>query len=262
MKLIMSFIVASCSFGFELGWDMLTGMNCPWTSLSIFFPVLNEAGALPGLLDRAIEVLDGYRLDSYEIIVVDDGSTDGTPQLADRYAHLHKQVRVVHHPTNLGYGAALQSGFKAAQYEWVGFTDGDGQFDLANLERFFDPSTRVDVVLGYRRKRHDHFGRKLNAWLWGKLVATLLNLHVRDLDCGFKLIKTQKLRQLGPLEAHGAVISAELLLKLRNEGCRWEEVAVEHYPRRGGAASGARLSVIARAVGELVRLRSKVASAK
>jgi glycosyltransferase involved in cell wall biosynthesis len=165
---------------------------------------------------------------------------------------------VVHHEQNQGYGAALVSGFKAARFEWVGYTDGDGQFDLADIERFFEPSQRADVLLGYRRQRNDHWGRRLNAWLWGQLVRLILGLKVKDLDCGFKLFKAERLRNLGSLEARGAVISAELLMKIKAMGCRWEEVMVEHYPRRGGAPSGARLSVILRAVRELLWLRKVV----
>ncbi len=230
-------------------------MKCPWTSLSVFFPVFNEAEALPGLIEHALEVLGSMGLDNYEVIVVDDGSSDGSGDIADGYARRNPKVRVVHHPRNLGYGAALESGFAAATCEWVAYTDGDGQFDLADLAQFYAPSTRVEVVLGYRRQRNDHLGRRLNAWLWGRLVQLILGLAVRDLDCGFKLFRTQRLRNLGSIEARGAVISAEILMKLKAMGCVWEEVAVEHYPRQGGAPTGARFGVIVRAVRELFWLR-------
>jgi len=234
---------------------MLTHMKTPWTSLSVFFPVFDEAEALPGVITGALSVLGSMGLENYEVIVVDDGSRDGTAGIADDWAAKDAHVRVVHHPRNLGYGAALVSGFTAAKYQWVAYTDGDGQFDLSDIERFMEPSQRVDVVLGYRRSRHDHIGRRFNAWAWGRLVQLILGLNVRDLDCGFKLFRTSRVQGLKPLEARGAVISAELLMKLRREGYGWEEVAVEHYSRRGGAPSGARLSVIARAIKELMKLR-------
>lgn len=237
---------------------MLTLMKCPWTSLSVFFPVFNEAEALPALLERALAVLEKMELDEYEIIVVDDGSSDETGRIADDWARRNTRVSVVHHSRNRGYGAALGSGFAAARYEWVAYTDGDGQFDLGDIERFYEPSTRVDVVLGYRRKRNDHVGRKLNAWAWGELVRMILNLRVRDLDCGFKLFRTVRVHSLDALEARGAVISAELLMKLEAAGCAWEQVEVEHYPRQGGAPSGANAGVIVRAVRELVRLRRRM----
>jgi len=230
-------------------------MKTPWVSLSVFFPVFDEVQALPGVIEHALSVLESLDLESYEVIVVDDGSTDGTAAIADDYARLDKHVKVVHHPHNLGYGAALVSGFEAAKYRWVCYTDADGQFDLGDIDRFIDPSGRVDAVLGYRRRRHDHLGRRLNAWAWGRAVRVILGLDVRDLDCGFKLFRTERVRGLRPLQARGAVISAELLMKLRASGCKWEEVAVEHYARRGGAPSGARPSVIARAIKELINLR-------
>ena len=238
---------------------MLRPMNLPWKSLSVFFPVWNEGEALPGVIERALRAMEGLGLADYEVIIVNDGSTDNTAAITQRWAARNKHVRVVNHAQNLGYGAALSSGFAAARYEWTAYTDGDGQFDLKDISRFIEPATRVDVVLGYRRKRNDHFGRSANAWVWGRLVRIVLGLEVRDLDCGFKVFRTDRVRNLGKLEAQGAVISAELLMRLRAKGCIWEEVAVEHYPRQGGAPSGARLGVILRAMRELFRLRKRLA---
>ncbi len=234
---------------------MLKHMKSPWVSLSVFFPVFNEVTALPGVIERALAVLGTLELQNYEVIIVNDGSTDGTGGVAEEYARRDEHVVVMHHSHNLGYGAALVSGFKAAKYQWVAYTDGDGQFDFEDIERFIEPSGRVDAVLGYRRRRNDHVGRRVNAWAWGRAVRVILGLKVRDLDCGFKLFRTERVRGLQSLEARGAVISAELLMKLRRAGCSWEEVAVEHYPRKSGEPSGARLSVIMRAIVELVKLR-------
>ena len=237
---------------------MLTFMKCPWTSLSVFFPVYNEVEALPQLIDGAVSVLDSMGLEDYELIIVDDGSVDGTAIVADDYARRNSHVRVLHHERNRGYGAALISGFGAAVYQWVAYTDGDGQFDLADIKKFYAASERVDVVLGYRRSRHDHIGRRFNAWLWGRLVRVTLGLEVKDLDCGFKLFRTSRVQKLGLLKTRGAVISAELLLRLKASGCKWEEVEVEHYSRQGGVPTGASLPVILRALRELFWLRLRV----
>lgn len=234
---------------------MLSVMKCHWQTLSLFYPVFNESQALPGLISTAVQFLDTLDLEKYEVIIVDDGSDDGTGKLADKLTEKYSQVKVVHHPVNLGYGAALASGFQAAKFAWVAYNDGDGQFDIADLQKFIEPSKRVDVVLGYRRHRSDHFGRRLNAWIWGRVVELILKLRVRDIDCGFKLIRASVLSQIEPIEAKGAVISPELLLKLQMAGAKWEEVAVEHFPRRSGVASGARPSVILRAFWELIWLR-------
>ena len=239
---------------------MLSAMKSPWSSLSVFFPAFNEEDALPGVVLNAKKVLQKLGIRQYEIIIVDDGSSDASGQIAEDLARNDSQVKVIHHPTNLGYGAALSSGFKAARYEWVVYTDSDGQFDLADIERFADSASRVDVVLGRRHHRNDHKGRQLNAWLWGRIVNLILGLDVRDIDCGFKLFRTVRVRDLGSLESKGAVISAELLVKLQARGCKWEQIEVEHYPRRGGEPSGARLAVILRAIRELLRLRRSVRS--
>jgi glycosyltransferase involved in cell wall biosynthesis len=237
---------------------MLTFMKCPWTSLSIFFPVYNEAEALPQLIERSLEVLGTLGLKEYEVIIVDDGSIDGSAAIADECVKKNSHVRAIHHEHNSGYGAALVTGFGAASFEWVAYTDGDGQFDLGDIRKFFEPSSRVDVVLGYRRVRNDHLGRRFNAWLWGRLVRITLGIKVKDLDCGFKLFRTSRVQNLGMLRTRGAVISAELLVRLKKAGCSWEQVEVEHYPRHGGTPTGASLRVIARAMRELVWLRLRL----
>jgi glycosyltransferase involved in cell wall biosynthesis len=236
---------------------MLIFMKCPWNSLSVFFPVYNEVEALPQLIERSLDVLGSLGLAAFEIIIVDDGSSDGSAKVADTFAKADPRVRVIHHKQNLGYGAALVSGFGAAAYEWVAYTDGDGQFDLGDIRKFFDPSTRVDVVLGYRRSRNDHWGRRFNAWLWGQVVGLTLGITVKDLDCGFKLFRTARVKGLGPLKTRGAVISAELLLRLKASDFGWEQVEVEHYARHGGTPTGASLPVIFRAMRELIWLRKR-----
>lgn len=237
---------------------MLLLMEAPWRSLSVFYPAFNESAILVGLLDHAHEVLDGMGIKHYEIIIIDDGSTDSTPQLLAEYMRLHPRVRVVRHEQNRGYGAALVSGFAAAQYDWVVYTDSDGQFDLADLAKFAEASKRSAAVVGFRRRRSDHAGRRFNAWLWARAVEAILGLKVRDLDCGFKLLRRDVLRQLEPFRSTGAVISAELFVGLRAHGVEWEEVAVEHFERQGGRPTGARLRVILRALRELWSLRRTV----
>jgi glycosyltransferase involved in cell wall biosynthesis len=122
-------------------------MMHPWKSLSVFFPIYNEAEALPGVVSSALVVLNKLTLEEYELIIVDDGSTDGSSNIADQIALINDRVRVVHHKRNLGYGAALRTGFKEARFDWIAYTDGDGQFDFDEIRRFMEPSTRVDVVL-------------------------------------------------------------------------------------------------------------------
>jgi glycosyltransferase involved in cell wall biosynthesis len=200
-------------------------------------------------------VVEALDLRAYEIVIVDDGSTDGTSAIADDLAARHPHVRVVHHDGNKGYGAALKSGFREATLEWVFYSDSDGQFDLSEIDRLLPHVDANDAVLGHRLRRADHVVRRFNQGLWTALVRLLFRLDVRDVDCAFKLIRRRELERIGPLVSEGAVVSTELLVKLRRAGARMVQVGVSHRPRTAGRPSGNDPRVIARALRELVALR-------
>ena len=160
----------------------------PVRELSVFFPCFDEEANVETVVQRALAVLRDRDLDRFEVIVVDDGSRDETGARADKLAARFEEVRVVHHAENQGYGAALRSGFTAAALPWIFFTDGDGQFDLEELDPFLLAAEEADVVIGYRRQGADHLGRRVNTWLWGLTVRGLFGLRVRDIDCAFKLL--------------------------------------------------------------------------
>ncbi len=218
-------------------------------SLSVVLPIYNEAAVIQVTVERVVRVLDGWVRD-FEVILVNDGSTDETGAILAALAVREPRLRLVTHARNQGYGAALVDGFAAASKALLFFMDSDGQFDICDLARLAPFIAEYDAVLGYRLKRQDTWMRKLNAWGWKLLVRLVLGVHVRDIDCAFKLLRTDFLRQ-HPLETRGAMINAELLYKLRRAGCTWREVGVSHYPRLGGRATGAKLRVIVRAFGEL-----------
>lgn len=222
-------------------------------SLSVFFPCHNEVDNLPRLVKQAREVLPQVA-EQWEVIIVNDGSSDGTGPLADQLAATYPEVRVVHHPQNRGYGGALQSGFAAAQHEYVFFTDGDGQFDLEEIALLLPWRERADLVLGYRLRRADPPHRRLYALLYKLLIRAVLGLKVRDLDCAFKLLPRRVLAAFS-LHSNGALISAELLFKAKRAGFTWVEVGVHHYPRTAGVQSGGSPRVILRMFRELWRLR-------
>jgi glycosyltransferase involved in cell wall biosynthesis len=230
----------------------------PVRELSVFLPAYDEEACIETTVTRALDALRALHLERFEVIVVDDGSTDRTPGIADAMAAAHTEVRAVHHERNLGYGGALRTGFAAARYAWVFFTDGDGQFDTREIELLLAAAEHDEVVIGYRLDRADHAGRKLNTWLWGLVVRTLFRLRVRDIDCAFKLISRDVLDRIGPLTSTGAVISTELLAEIRRAGVPIAEVGVHHYPRVAGTPTGANVRVIARASRELVRLRLRM----
>jgi len=227
--------------------------------LSYFFPAHNEEANLAGLVEEALATLPSLA-DTYEIIAVNDGSRDRTAEIADELAAAHPDVvRAVHHPTNLGYGAALRSGLGAARYELVAFTDGDRQFqvqDLGRLTERLGGADNPDVVVGFRIKRADPLIRTIYARLYRLANRIFFGLTVTDVDCACKLFRREALEGLR-VESGGAFFSAELLIKLRAAGRSVAEVGVPHYPRTAGSPTGAKPSVVFRAVKDfwLLRLR-------
>jgi glycosyltransferase involved in cell wall biosynthesis len=225
--------------------------------LSFFFPAHNEEANIAGLVAEALDTLPTIA-DTFEIIAVNDGSRDRTRALADELTAANPGVvRAVHHPTNLGYGAALRSGFSAARFELVAFTDGDRQFrveDVARLtERLAGPD-RPDVVAGFRIRRADPLLRTLYARAYRLANRLFYGLRITDVDCACKLFRREALEGIR-VESDGAFFSAELLIKLEAAGRSVVEVGVPHYPRTAGSPTGAKPSVILRAVRDFWRLR-------
>ena len=232
----------------------------PVAALSYFFPAHNEEANLEGLVREALAALPALA-ERFEIIAVDDGSKDRTPQVADRLAAENPGlVRVVHHPVNLGYGAALRSGFRAARYDLVAFTDGDRQFRVADLGRLtarLAGPDAPDAVVGFRIRRADPVIRTLYARLYSLANRTLFGLRVRDVDCACKLFRREALAGVR-VESGGAFFSAELLVKVRAVGRNVVEVGVDHYPRTAGSQTGAKPSVVWRAVKDFWGLRLRL----
>jgi len=225
--------------------------------LSYFFPAHNEEANLEGLVDEALATLP-LLAETFEVIAVDDGSRDATPSIADDLAARHPGVvRAVHHPTNLGYGAALRSGFAASRYELVAFTDGDRQFHVADIGRLaarLSDADAPDVVVGFRIKRADPVIRTAYARAYRLANRIFFGLKVTDVDCACKLFRREALEGIH-VESDGAFFSAELLIKLGAAGRTIAEVGVPHYPRTAGSATGAKPSVIGKAVRDFWRLR-------
>ena len=219
------------------------------SSLSVVMPAHNEEIAIAGTVHSVVEALANWTQD-FEVIVVNDGSRDRTRTIVEEIAASDTHIRLINHEVNQGYGAALVSGFEAITKDLVFFMDSDGQFDIYDLERFFPLIEQFDAVLGYRIDRQDTWLRKLNAWGWKMLVRLIFALRVRDVDCAFKLYRAQFFHE-HRLETRGAMINTEILYKLRRAGYTYTEVGVRHLPRRGGRATGAKLSVIARAFREM-----------
>jgi glycosyltransferase involved in cell wall biosynthesis len=228
-------------------------------SLSIVLPCYDEAPNVESAVAEAL--FAGARFATgLEVVIVDDGSSDDTGVIAASIAEHEAGVRVVRHDRNRGYGAAVRSGISASQGAWVLLTDGDLQFDLAELELLVPLTAEADLVAGYRLDRADPLARRVAAGAWNRLMRRSFGVGVRDVDCAFKLMRGEAARAL-PLTSEGAMVSTELLVRAGLAGWRIAEVGVHHRPRRAGEPTGGDLAVIARAFRErralLRRLRAE-----
>ena len=216
--------------------------------LSLFFPCHNEEANVEAVITEALRVAPEVAT-AFEVIIVDDGSSDRTAELANRAAARGFPVRIVRHAQCLGYGAAVRSGLRAARYPWIFFSDGDGQFDLQELPRLVDKTGEADMIAGYRTKRADPFHRVLNAWIYEQALALLIGLHMRDVNCAFKLFRADVFNQMD-LKSSGALINAEIFATAKRKGFTVRSVGVSHRPRKAGEQTGAKARVILKAIRE------------
>ncbi len=221
-------------------------------ALSLVFPVCDEERNLEALFESALSI--GSRLASdLELVIVDDGSRDRSAEIIDQWKSSDLRIRVVRHPANRGYGAALRSGLREARGELVFFSDADLQFDLAELAKLLEHTDDFDIVAGYRSPRRDPWPRRLLAWGWGCIIRALFGLRIRDIDCAFKVFRRPVLDGI-PIESIGAFVNTEMLVRAAAAGCRIHQVPVTHHRRRFGRQSGARPRVIWRAFLEMATL--------
>lgn len=218
-------------------------------TLSIVLPTFNEEENIILVLTKLQSVLRD--LCSFEILIVNDGSTDNTSYLVQEYGKIDQRIRLISHPTNMGYGSAVSTGLRNAIGEFIFFSDSDGQFDFQELPHFLFLIQYSDIVIGYRLTRRDPFYRKLNSYLWTKLNNRYFKIGVRDLNCAFKLFRKSFVQSL-ELDVQGASINAVILTQARSQGLRIIQSPVKHYPRIGGTQTGANPIVILRALGEFI----------
>jgi glycosyltransferase involved in cell wall biosynthesis len=216
--------------------------------LSVFFPCYNEEENLPIVINSALRILPELAND-FEIIVVDDGSHDRSPRIVTGIMQDEPRLRLVRHDRNLGYGAALVTGFRAARLPWVFYTDADAQFDLQELGVLIAKSAGADIVSGYRHHRADPRHRLLNAAIFSWSLRIFMGLSVPDVNCAFKLCRREIFDRF-PLRTSGALINAEILSRARLAGCKIVWLPVTHQPRVAGMPTGAKPSVILKAIGE------------
>jgi len=223
-------------------------------SLSVFFPAYNDAPSLPDLVRTTFEVLERH-VEDYEVIIVNDGSEDNTAEvLEDLRRHYAPHLRVITHPENRGYGGALRTGLAAAKRDFVFYTDGDGQYDVAELPRLLaltGPAT--GLVNGYKLERNDPPHRIWIGRLYNFCARLLFRIRIRDIDCDYRLIRRALLEKIH-LASTSGTICVELVRKLELSGCEVKEIGVRHYPRLHGRSQFFRVRSLAKTFLQLVRL--------
>ncbi len=217
--------------------------------LSLVFPVFDEEDNIGQLLEQVLEIAPRLALD-FEIVIVDDGSRDASAEVVEAIRNGEPRIRLLRHESNRGYGAALRAGLREARGKLVFFSDADLQFDLDELSTLLHHADEFDIVAGYRQPRRDPWGRRLLAAGWGWLVGRLFDLHVRDIDCAFKVFRRHVIEAI-PIESVGAFVNTEILIRARQKNFRIHQVPVTHRRRRFGRQSGANPSGILRALLEL-----------
>lgn len=228
------------------------------SGLSIVLPAYNEEENVEAAVEHVSEVAQQLDRD-YEIILVNDGSSDRTGEIGRQLEGRIPNFRLVEHYPNRGYGGALKAGFEAAAKELISFYPGDAQFDFHEINHLLErlEETGADIVCGYRINRQDNIIRKINAWGWNMVVRLFFGYLCRDIDCGFKLLRREVLDHV-TIVSDGAMIDTELLAGAKARGFQIAEAPLTHLPRRAGEATGANLAVIIKAFRDLVRFRQRL----
>lgn len=230
-------------------------MNKKLPELSIFFPFWNEGENIEEVISKALFIAPKVAV-RWEIIMVDDGSTDETLDIANSLASKNQNLSVVSLHPNRGYGAALKAGFEHSKYKYIVFTDGDLQFDFSEVPKFIEKIEDEDIVIGYRKVRRDQKILKrlllMNLLKVGDFI--LFGIRFKDIDCGFKMFRKEAIDAISPLRSEGAMITTEILAKAIRKKLKIKEVGVEHYIRRHGLQTGANFPVVMRAILESMTL--------
>jgi glycosyltransferase involved in cell wall biosynthesis len=224
--------------------------------ISFVLPAYNEADNISSVIHSCLSVAASIT-EQHEIIIVDDGSTDGTRGVVEALSNQFKNVRLITHDKNYGVAAATRTGFAAARYHYVFYTDSDGQFDIRDIKMLIPFSGNFDFVVGYRNNRGDPIHRALNTLLYNWLIRLLFNTSIHDVNCAFKLMKRDALQRLN-ISSNSAFYLAELVIRATLCGMTFYEVPVRHYPRRFGKPTGSKFLIIFRELRDLVLFRFRM----
>ena len=216
------------------------------SKLSVFLPAYNEEMTIERVVLSVLTKLKKIA-EQYELIVINDGSSDETRQIIERLAEKYSEIKLINHPKNKGYGGALKTGMKNAKYDWICYMDSDGQFDFNEFDKFLKQITKADLIIGYRKKRKDSFFRILLAKCLWLVDLILFGVSFKDIDCGFKLFKKTALEKIGPLITESAITESELVVRIKKADLKIIQIPVTHYLRNKGVQTGAKLKVVTKA---------------
>lgn len=226
-------------------------------TISLFFPVYNDDQAVEALTEKAVRILAEISRD-HEIVIVDDGSSDGTGDIADRLAARHPTVRVIHHPINRGYGHAIRTGFlEVGRMDWIVFTDGDNQYDIAELRHFLPLLPHYDAIVGFRYQKTYGWFRKFLSFTLNRIVRTTFGIRIRDITCGFKMVRRSVMEGVN-LTSTGPFGGGEVAVRALLRGCPVGEVGISMYPRDFGRSSIISVRNILRTLADIHRLRKDI----
>ena len=225
------------------------------SSLSIFFPAYYDEHTIGPLTRSCVDVAKELT-DDFEIIIVDDKSPDKTGQVADQLAQEFKEVRVIHHPKNMGVGQAMITGYRNSKKDHIFYTDGDAQYDVKELLGFAPYAKDYDLVIGYRLKRAEGARRVFTSRVFPLLIFIFFGIHCKDIDCSFKLIHRRFLDRV-QFHTNGGLVDAELLIQAKRLRVPVKEIGVHHYPRQYGKSQCLRVKLILSMLADMLRLGFK-----
>jgi glycosyltransferase involved in cell wall biosynthesis len=228
--------------------------------MTLFFPVYNDERTVEAVTEKALQVLDRVASD-YEVIIVDDGSPDASGEIADQLAARHDAVRVVHHPTNRGYGAALKTGFSESRFEWICFTDGDDEYDVFDLEKLVRHIDYYDLIITFRYVKLYSTLRVFISWVYNVVVRMAFRTPYRDISTGLRLIRKSLIDELD-LQSTSPFIGAEIAIKTMLKGYRVGEVGIQTFPRTFGSGGTTTPKNIIATIRELLRIRRTIFSSR
>ena len=226
--------------------------------ISLFFPVYRDEATVSRVAEKALRLLSEIASE-YEVIIVDDGSPDNAGEVAEQIARREPRVRVIHHPRNLGYGAALRTGFAAAKYEWIAFTDGDDEYEVDDLRKLIRLRHSYDLIITFRYTKRYSGLRVFISYVYNSVLRWLFQTRYRDISCGLRIIRKEIVDELD-LIATSPFIGAEIAIRTMLKGFRVGEVGIQTFPREFGKGSSTSLKNIMATIRDMLTVYNKIFS--